>query len=118
MTARAETRLWIAQRLTAAMLALCVIVHLATLIYAVRGGLSAAEILARTRGSTAWLGFYLLFVMAAAIHAPIGLRTVLREMTAWRSRSLDVVAALFGVLLAILGLRAALAVFGWGAVFA
>lgn len=111
MSARAETRLWLAQRASAAVLALCVVVHLATILYAVRGGLSAAEILGRTRGSGAWLAFYLLFVAAAAIHAPIGLRTVLREMTAWRGSSLDVTAALFGLLLAALGLRAALAVF-------
>lgn len=111
MSAGAEIRLWLAQRASAAVLALCVIVHLATLIYAVRGGLSAAEILGRTRGSVAWLGFYLLFVTAVAIHAPIGLRMVVREMTAWRGRSLDIAAALFGLLLAVLGLRAALAVF-------
>ncbi len=112
MTGRAETRLWIAQRASAAVLALCVVVHLVTLIYAVRGGLSAGEILGRTRGSAAWLGFYLLFVTAAAIHAPIGLRTILREMTAWRGRSLDGAAVLFGLLLGVLGLRAAVAVFG------
>jgi fumarate reductase subunit C len=111
MTARSETRLWLAQRGSAAVLALCVAVHLVTLIYAVRGGLSANEILSRTRGSAAWLGFYLLFVAAVTIHAPIGLRTVLREMTAWRGRSLDVAMVLLGVLLAALGLRAALAVF-------
>jgi fumarate reductase subunit C len=111
MTARLQTRLWIAQRASAAVLALCVIVHLATLIYAVRGGLSAGEILARTRGSATWLGFYLLFVAAVAVHAPIGLRIILREMTAWRGASLDIAMALFGVLLAALGLRAALAVF-------
>jgi len=111
MTARAETRLWLAQRGSAAVLALCVIVHLATVIYAVRGGLTAAEILGRTRGSAAWMAFYLLFVAAVAIHAPIGARTICREMTAWRGRSLDVAMALFGLLLAALGLRAALAVF-------
>lgn len=111
MSARTETRLWLAQRASAAVLALCVVVHLATIIYAVRGGLSAAEILSRTRGSGAWLTFYLLFVTAVTIHAPIGLRTVLREMTAWRGRTLDIAVALFGILLATLGLRAALAVF-------
>ncbi len=111
MSARAETRLWLAQRASAAVLALCVVVHLATIVYAVRGGLSAAEILARTRGSGAWLAFYLLFVAAVTVHAPIGLRTVLREMTPWRGLSLDIAAALFGLLLAALGLRAALAVF-------
>lgn len=116
--ARFETWLWLAQRASAAVLALCVVVHLVTLIYAVRGGLSAAEILGRTRGSAAWLGFYLLFVAAAAIHAPIGVRTVLREMTAWRGATLDWAAVVFGLVLGALGLRAALAVFGWGAVFA
>ncbi len=112
MSARAETRLWLAQRLSAAVLALCVVVHLATIVYAVRGGLSAAEILGRTCGSGAWLAFYLLFVAAIAIHAPIGVRTVLREMTAWRGRSLDIAVVALGVALAALGLRAALAVFG------
>ena len=111
MSARAETRLWLAQRVSAAVLALCVVVHLVTLIYAVRGGLSAAEILGRTRGSVAWMAFYLLFVTAAAIHAPIGVRTVLREMTSWRGRSLDWAIALFGLLLAGLGVRATMAVF-------
>jgi fumarate reductase subunit C len=43
------------------------------MIYAVRGGLSGAEILGRTRGNLA-LGclFYTVFVLAAAVHAPIG----------------------------------------------
>lgn len=112
MSVRAETRLWMAQRASAAVLALCVVIHLITIIYAVRGGLSAAEILARTRGSPAWLGFYLLFVAAVSVHAPIGLRTILREMTAWGGRSLDVAMALLGILLAALGLRAASAMFG------
>jgi len=111
VSVRSETRLWLAQRASAAVLALCVIVHLATMVYAVRGGLSAAEILSRTRGSSAWLAFYLLFVAAVVIHAPIGLRAVLREMTTWRGRSLDFAVVLFGILLAALGLRAALAVF-------
>jgi fumarate reductase subunit C len=111
VSARAQTRLWLAQRLSACVLALCIVIHLATIVYAVRGGLSAAEILDRTRGSPAWLAFYLLFIAAVSIHAPIGLRTVVREMTAWRGRSLDVAAALLGIGLAILGARAALAVF-------
>jgi fumarate reductase subunit C len=51
------------------------------------------------------------FVVAVAIHAPIGLRNVLREWTAWRGRTLDLALALFAVLLLILGLRAVFAVF-------
>jgi len=109
--ARLEAWLWIAQRASAALLALCVAVHLATVIYAVQGGLSAAEILGRTRGSTAWLAFYATFVAAVAIHAPIGLRAVLREWLGWRSASRDVFLGLFSIVLLFIGLRAALAVF-------
>ena len=111
MSARAQTLLWAAQRASAAVLALCVAVHLATLIYAVRGGLSAAEILGRTRGSAAWLAFYSVFVLAAAVHAPIGLRAVLGEWLRWRGASRDVALLLFAALLLVMGLRAAVAVF-------
>ena len=108
---RNEVRLWLAQRASAAVLALCVLVHLATMIYAVQGGLSAAEILGRTRGSAVWLGFYLLFVAAVAVHAPIGVRSTLREMTPWRGVSLDAAAWLFAAFLAVFGARAVWGVF-------
>ncbi|HWA38178.1 MAG TPA: succinate dehydrogenase [Burkholderiales bacterium] len=111
MTRKAEAVLWIAQRASAAVLALCVVVHLATVIYAVQGGLSAAEILGRTRGSGAWLAFYATFVVAVAIHAPIGLRAVLKEWLAWRGASRDLALLALSVFLAWTGLRAALAVF-------
>jgi fumarate reductase subunit C len=111
VSVRGETLLWLAQRASAALLALCVLVHLATIIWAVQGGLSAAEILARTRGSFAWLGFYTLFVLAVAVHAPIGLRPVLGEWLGWRGRSRDAALLAFAVLLAALGMRAVLAVF-------
>ena len=67
MTYKSETRLWLAQRASAALLAVCVVVHLVTIVYAVRGGLSAAEILERTRGSMAWFAFYSLFVLAVTL---------------------------------------------------
>ena len=110
MSARAQTLLWVAQRASAALLALCVLAHLATIIYATRGGISAAEILARTKGSTGWLAFYSLFVLACAVHAPIGLRTVLREWAAWRGPRCDAAMWLFAALLAWAGMRAVLAV--------
>lgn len=106
-----QTALWVAQRATAAILAVCVVVHLATIIYAVQGGLTAAEILGRTRGSTAWLAFYSLFVVAAAIHAPIGLRPVLGEWLHWRGMSREVFVLLFGIFLLWTGMRAVLGVF-------
>jgi fumarate reductase subunit C len=102
---RWEVGLWLAQRLTAALLAICVLVHLVTIVLAVRGGLSAAEILARTRGSGAWLSFYGLFVLAVAIHAPIGLRTILAESLGWRTRSLDLAMALFALVVLGAGWR-------------
>ena len=111
MNFRGETRLWILQRASAAVLALCVLVHLATLIYAVQGGLSGAEILARTRGNAAWFAFYSVFVLAVALHAPIGLRSVLGEWFAWRGRSRDAALSAFALLLAWMGMRAVFAVF-------
>jgi fumarate reductase subunit C len=104
-------KLFIAQRLTAFVLALAVAVHLATILYAVRGGLSAGEILARTHGNIAFLLFYSVFVIAVAIHAPIGLRNVLREWTPWRGRSLDAALMLFSAMLLALGFRAVYAVY-------
>jgi fumarate reductase subunit C len=111
VSVRGDTRLWIAQRASAAVLALCVLVHLATIVYAVRGGLTGAEILARTRGNAAWFAFYSLFVLAVTVHAPIGLRAVLGEWLGWRGRSRDATLLLFAMLLAWMGMRAVLAVF-------
>jgi fumarate reductase subunit C len=104
--------LWGAQRASAAVLALCVVVHLVTIVYAVRGGLSAAEILARTSGSVAWAVFYAVFVAAVAVHAPIGLRNVLAETFGWRGRGLDIFVLLVGIGLALWGWRAVYAVVG------
>jgi fumarate reductase subunit C len=108
---KGQAILWIAQRASAAVLAVCVAVHLAMIIYAVQGGLTAAEILARTRGNAGWLAFYSVFVLAVTIHAPIGLRSVFIEWLGWRGRSRDVVLALFAALLAWMGMRAAIGVF-------
>ena len=112
MSIRSQTLLWVAQRASAAVLALCVLVHLATIIYAVRGGFSAAEILGRTRGNALWFAFYSLFVLACAVHAPIGLRTILREWAAWRGHGCDAAIWLLAAFLAWAGMRAVLAVTG------
>ena len=111
MNTRAQILLWTAQRASAAVLAVCVAIHLVTIIYAVRNGLSAAEVLGRTRGSVAWAGFYAVFVAAVAVHAPIGLRSVLAETFDWRGRGLDVLVLAMGVALALWGFRAVYAVF-------
>jgi succinate dehydrogenase subunit C len=103
--------MFIAQRASAAVLAVAVAGHLVTILYAVRGGLTAGDVLARTRGNGWLLGFYALFVIAVTLHAPIGLRNVLREWTRWHGRTLDAAMAAFAVLLLALGLRAVVAVF-------
>ena len=105
-----EAALFALQRLSAKLLAPLVVVHLALVLYAVQGGLSATEILGRTQGSVAWGAFYTLFVAAVAIHAPIGVRNVLREWTRWRGRSLDVASVALAIVLLALGLRAVAAV--------
>jgi len=107
---RAQSYLWLAQRASAAVLALAVIVHLATMIIVVRGGLSAAEILERTRGSIGWAVFYGAFVLAVAVHAPIGLRTILAEWVGVRGRPVDLTLVLFALALLASGLRAVYAV--------
>jgi len=73
-------RLFIAQRITALILAPLVVGHLALIIYAVQGGLDAAEILARTRGNLWLAAYYELFVAAVAVHAAIGVRVVCAEV--------------------------------------
>ena len=102
--------LFLAQRASAGVLAFAVVVHLATIIYAVRGGLTAAEVLGRTRGNGWFLAFYALFVVAVAVHAPIGLRNILREWTRARRRRRSGACA-FALLLLSLGMRAVVAVY-------
>ena len=110
MTRRLELWLYFAQRLSAMVLAPLVLIHLGTMVYAIQGGLSAGEILGRTAGSVFWMLFYGLFVVAAAVHGSIGLRNIVREMTSWRGRSLDMAAVVFAAVVLLLGMNAVRAV--------
>ena len=105
-----EARLWSAQRHSAILLAVCVAVHLGVIVYATRSGLTAADLLARTRGSAVVAAFYAIFVVACAVHAPIGLRAVAREWLRWPGRSLDVACVAFALLVLLAGGRAVWAV--------
>jgi fumarate reductase subunit C len=102
--------LYVWQRGTAALMAPMIAVHLAIIFYATRHGLTAADILARTRGNIGWGLFYALFVVAASIHAAIGVRTVLAEWTPLGDRGAGIVASIAGVSLFGLGLLAVAAV--------
>jgi fumarate reductase subunit C len=103
--------LFLAQRLTAAILAIAVLVHLVLIIAAERAGLTAGAILARTHHNLVLLAFYVVFVIAASVHAPIGLRNVLVEWGGLKGRGLDAAMAVLVMLLLGLGLTAAFAVY-------
>ncbi len=105
-----DARLFLLQRATAALMAPLVLIHLALIIVAVRNGLDAAEILSRTRGSWLWGSYYSLFVIAAAIHAAIGLRVIGFETLGGSKRTLNAVTIGIATLLALLGLSAVFAV--------
>ncbi len=103
-------RLYVWQRLTAVLMVPLIAVHLIVIIYATNRGLSAADILGRTRGSVAWGLYYSLFVVAASIHGAIGVRGVAREWLGMREPALDRLMWVFGLVLLVLGLRAVFAV--------
>jgi fumarate reductase subunit C len=108
-----NVRLYLWQRATAAVMAPLVMVHIAVIFYATRHGMSAADVLWRTRGSIAWAAFYGLFVLAVSIHAAIGVRNILTEWTPLPERRTDACVVFFGLVLAALGFRAVAAVVLW-----
>ena len=107
-----EQRLFALQRLTAMIMAPFVLIHVGVILYAVRGGLTAGEILGRTQGNWGWITFYALFVVSVAIHVPIGMRNILIEWGRMQRRSASLACLAFGLLLLFLGLRAVVAVGG------
>lgn len=109
MSAASAARRWYWQRISAMAMTVFVLAHLALVTWAVRGGLSAAEVLGRTQGSVGWGVFYAVFVLLVAIHAGIGLRNVLDEWAATRKWS-DAMGLAAGALLLALGWRAVAAV--------
>jgi fumarate reductase subunit C len=101
-----NVQLYLWQRGTAALMAPLVLIHIAVIFYATRQGLSATDILSRTRGSMVWTAYYSLFVAAVCIHAAIGIRNILAEWTPLNDRSAGRLALGFGLILAALGVRA------------
>jgi fumarate reductase subunit C len=105
-------RLYLLQRASAALMVPLIVGHLMTIIYASHSGLSAAEILGRTRGSFGWAVFYGLFVLLASVHGAIGVRSVAADWTPLRNRGLSALMWIFGLTLFLLGARAVHAVIG------
>lgn len=109
-----QAKLWYAQRISAMVLGICVAVHLVMIFYAIRGGLTAQEILGRTQGNVLFAFFYEVFVLACFIHAPIGISNILQE-TFPKSAIAKPVAGALGLLILILGSAAVLGVYTGGA---
>lgn len=107
-----EMKLFLLQRLSAMVMVPFIFIHIGVIIYAVKGGLSAGEILARTQGNWLWIAFYGLFVLSVAVHAPIGLRKILIEWGGMRRGLANPLALLLGVVFLLMGLRAVIAVGG------
>lgn len=101
-----EFRLYMLQRLSALVMAPFVILHIGVMIYAIRDGISAAEILGRTQGSVLWFTFYATFVVAVSIHAALGLRVVLSEWAGLRGPMLEMTSLAIGLGLFALGANA------------
>ena len=112
-TALLQARLWYAQRISAMVLGLCVAIHLFIMFYAIRGGLTAGEILGRTQGNWLFAIFYEVFVLACLVHAPIGLANILRENFP-RSNGLSALPWVLAILIMVLGTTAVIGVFTGG----
>jgi fumarate reductase subunit C len=109
-----QAKLWYAQRISAMVLGLCVAIHLLIIFYAIRGGLSAQEILGRTQGNLAFAIFYEIFVLACFVHAPIGVANILQE-TFPKSGLANPISSLLALLILILGTVAVFGVYTGGA---
>ncbi|MEO6929935.1 MAG: succinate dehydrogenase [Casimicrobiaceae bacterium] len=106
----AQAARWYRQRISAMVLAVCVLVHLVTIVYAVRSGLSADALLARTRGNLAFAAFYGVFVGACAVHVPPGLARIGEEWLGLPVRTADILANLFALVIVVMGVSAIYAV--------
>ncbi len=105
-----DIRLYMAQRVTALLMAPLVLGHIAVMIYAVQGVLSTNEIMGRTQGSVLWFLFYGTFVLAVSIHAAIGVRTVVSEWLGVKGVLLTAITIALGLGLFVLGAQAVWAV--------
>ena len=105
-----DVRLFMLQRLTALIMAPLTLVHLAVMIYAIQGGLSATEILGRTQGSIFWFLFYGLFVVSVSIHAAIGLRVIISETLKVRGMPTNILSWSFFLIALYMGAKAVIGV--------
>ncbi len=105
-----NVRLYLLQRASALLMVPLIVGHIAIIFWAARKGVSAGDILGRTKGSVGWGFYYATFVLLASVHGAIGVRVVALEWAGLRGRQLDLLMWVFGLVLAALGLRAVYAV--------
>ena len=110
-----QAKLWYAQRISAMILGICVAIHLIIIFYAIRGGLTAQEILGRTQGNLGFAIFYEIFVLACLVHAPIGMANILQE-TFPRAGIAKPASWLLALLILVLGTTAVIGVYTGGAI--
>ncbi len=110
-----QAKLWYAQRISAMILGICVAIHLIIIFYAIRGGLTAQEILGRTQGNLGFAIFYEIFVLACLVHAPIGMANILQE-TFPQAGIAKPASWLLALLILVLGTTAVIGVYTGGAV--
>ena len=106
--------LYMLQRLSAFLMIPFVIVHIVLMIYAIEGGLSADEVLGRTRGSIFWFFYYSIFVFLVSLHGSLGLRIVLSELLDFTSRALTSLTIFVFLFLLLLGFFSVYAVTATG----
>jgi fumarate reductase subunit C len=104
-----NVRLYVWQRSTAALMAPLVMIHIAVIFYATRQGMTAADILSRTHHSAVWASYYTIFIAAVSIHAAIGIRNILTDWVPLTDRGAGWCATIVGVVLALLGFHAVVA---------
>ena len=110
-----QAKLWYAQRISAMILGICVAIHLIIIFYAIRGGLTAQEILGRTQGNLGFAIFYEIFVLACLVHAPIGMANILQE-TFPQVGIAKPASWLLALLILVLGTTAVIGVYTGGAI--
>ena len=110
-----QAKLWYAQRISAMVLGVCVAIHLVMIFYAIRGGLTAQEILGRTQGNLGFAIFYEIFVLACFVHAPIGVANILHE-TIPQVGMTKPISWLLALLILVLGTTAVIGVYTGGTI--
>ena len=120
-----DLKLYILQRLSALIMIPLVFCHLGLMIYAVQDGLTATEILSRTKGSIIWAIFsnfnfaltwifwaifYSTFVLAVSTHASIGLRGIIFEIFGFHGIILNFIGWIIFLSLLSLGIYSVYAV--------